>query len=270
MKPELHTSVERALAVLDAFRAGDQSLSLAALAERTGFYKSTILRLARSLQRANYLVRLEGGGYQLGAALLRLGEISKRSARIDDHIVPVLQKLVETTGESATLYVRKGVQRFCLRRVDSHRTLRDHIREGDLLPLTIGAPGRVFLYFDSDVSRPNADRGPDAARGEVPAEFRTSPSRPLPIITRGEYEPELAAIACGVFGPGDELVGVICLTGPQSRFQRRAAQVMGDVLFDACQRLTVLLGGDLHHYAPRKPAKTAARHVNAKGASVKQ
>ncbi len=222
MKPELHTSVERALAVLDSFRAGDQSLSLATLAERTGFYKSTILRLARSLQRANYLVRLEGGGYQLGAALIRLGEICKRSTRIDDHIVPVLQRLVEATGESATL---------------------------DLLPLTIGAPGRVFLYFDSDVSRPNVDRG------EVPAEFRTSPARPLPIVTRGEYEPELAAIACGVFGPGDELVGVISLTGPQTRFQRRAAQAMGDILLDACQRLTVLLGGDLHHYAPRKPAK---------------
>jgi DNA-binding IclR family transcriptional regulator len=249
VKPEPHTSVERALAVLDSFRAGDQSLSLATLAERTGFYKSTILRLARSLQRANYLVRLEGGGYQLGAALIRLGEICKRSTRIDDHIVPVLQRLVEATGESATLYVRKGVQRFCLRRVDSHRTLRDHIREGDLLPLTIGAPGRVFLYFDSDVSRPNADRG------EVPAEFRTSPARPLPIVTRGEYEPELAAIACGVFGPADELVGVISLTGPQTRFQRRAAQAMGDILLDACQRLTGLLGGDLHHYAPRKPAK---------------
>jgi DNA-binding IclR family transcriptional regulator len=264
VKPEPNTSVERALAVLDAFRAGDRSLTLAVLAQRTGFYKSTILRLAQSLQRANYLVRLESGGYQLGAALIRLGEISRRSTRIDDHIVPVLQKLVEATGESATLYVRKGVQRFCLRRVDSHRTLRDHIREGDLLPLTIGAPGRVFLYFDSDVSRP------DATRGEVPAEFRTNPSRPLPIVTRGEYEPELAAIACGVFGPGDELVGVICLTGPQTRFQRRSAQAMGDTLLDACQGLTALLGGDLRHYAPRKPAKTTARRANAKPASAKQ
>jgi len=247
MKAELQTSVGRALAVLDSFRAGDQSLSLAELAERTGFYKSTILRLAQSLQRANFLIRLDGGRYQLGAALIRLGEICKRSARIDDHIGPVLQKLVEATGESATLYVRKGSQRFCLRRVDSQRALRDHVREGDLLPLTIGAPGRVFLYFDSDVARPNL------ARGEVPPEFRTTPSRPLPIVTHGEYEPDLASIACGIFGPADELVGVICLTGLGSRFQRKAAQAMGDTLLEACQRLTVLLGGDINHYAPRKP-----------------
>ena len=90
------------------------------------------------------------------------------------------------------------------------------------------------------------------------------------IVTRGEYEPELAAIACGVFGPGDELVGVICLTGPQTRFQRRSAQAMGDTLLDACQGLTALLGGDLRHYAPRKPAKTTARRTNAKPASAKQ
>jgi DNA-binding IclR family transcriptional regulator len=247
METELQTSVGRAIAVLDSFRTGDRSLSLAELAGRTGFYKSTILRLAQSLQRANFLVRLEDGRYQLGAALIRLGEISKSSSRIDDHILPVLQKLAAETGESATLYVRKGSQRFCLRRVDSRRTLRDHIREGDLLPLTIGAPGRVFLYFDSDVARPNL------ARGEVPTEFRTNPSRPLPIITRGEYEPELATVACGVFGPGDELLGVISLTGLSSRYHRKAVQAMSDMLLESCEQLTERLGGGLHHYAPRKP-----------------
>ena len=253
MATELQTSVGRALAVLDSFQAGDRSLSLAELAERTGFYKSTILRLAQSLQRANYLVRLESGRYQLGAALIRLGEISKRSTRIDDHVLPALQKLVEATGESATLYVRKGDQRFCLRRVDSQRALRDHVREGDLLPLTIGAPGRVFLYFDSGVE-PSAP-----ARGEVPLEYRTNPSRPLPIVTHGEYEPELASIACGIFGPENELVGVICLTGLDSRFGRKAAQAMGDILLGSCQRLTTLVGGDLHHYAPRKaPTRRAS------------
>lgn len=253
MATELQTSVGRALAVLDSFQAGDRSLSLAELAGRTGFYKSTILRLAQSLQRANYLVRLESGRYQLGAALIRLGEISKRSTRIDDHVLPELQKLVESTGESATLYVRKGDRRFCLRRVDSQRALRDHVREGDLLPLTIGAPGRVFLYFDSGVEQ----SGP--ARGDVPLEYRTNPSRPLPIVTHGEYEPELASIACGIFGPEDELVGVICLTGLDSRFGRKAAQAMGDILLEACQRLTTLVGGDLAHYAPRKaPARRAS------------
>ena len=44
------SAVERALAVLTAFRRGDGSLSLAALAERSGLVKSTIMRLAVSLE----------------------------------------------------------------------------------------------------------------------------------------------------------------------------------------------------------------------------
>ena len=251
--------------MLDAFRAGDRSLTLAVLAQRTGFYKSTILRLAQSLQRANYLVRLESGGYQLGAALIRLGEISRRSTRIDDHVPPVLQKLVEATGESATLYVRKGVQRFCLRRVDSHRTLRDHIREGDLLPLTIGAPGRVFLYFDSDVASP-ATR----ARGEVPAAFQDQPvaaaaHRHARRIRAGARGDRLRRLRSGRRTGRRHLPDRTADPVPA-----RSAQAMGDTLLDACQGLTALLGGDLRHYAPRKPAKTAARRANAKSASVKQ
>jgi DNA-binding IclR family transcriptional regulator len=239
------TSVERALGVLSAFGPDDMSLSLAELAERTKFYKSTILRLARSLQNAHFLVRLESGRYQLGVEVVRLGEICKRGTTLDGLIMPVLRKLVEVTGESATLYVRKGEHRFCLRRVDSRRTLRDHIREGDLIPLAIGAPGQVFLHFDRGVSR-------RMRRGAVPAGIRTTVAYPLPIVTRGEYDSELAAIACGVFGPQDELLGVVSLSGPINRFRKRDAQAMGEILLQACRRLTVELGGSLDHYAPRK------------------
>jgi DNA-binding IclR family transcriptional regulator len=244
------TSVERALAVLGAFRLDDTSLSLAELAERTRFYKSTILRLARSLQNRHFLVRLDNGRYQLGAEVVRLGEICKRGTTLDRLIMPVLQRLVEKTGESATLYVRKGEHRFCLRRVDSRRTLRDHIREGDLIPLRIGAPGRVFLHFDPGIE-------PALKRGAVPANIRTSSALPLPIVTRGEYDTELAAIACGVFGPQGELAGVVSLSGPINRFRKREAQAMGEILLDACRRLTRELGGSLHHYAPRKPGDIA-------------
>ena len=51
------SAVERALAVLSAFRRGDGALSLAELAERTGLVKSTIMRLAVSLQRYRLLAR---------------------------------------------------------------------------------------------------------------------------------------------------------------------------------------------------------------------
>ena len=50
-------AVDRALAIRDAFTDQDQKLSLAELAKRTGLYKSTAIRLAKSLEKGRYLHR---------------------------------------------------------------------------------------------------------------------------------------------------------------------------------------------------------------------
>ncbi|MFX7854014.1 helix-turn-helix domain-containing protein, partial [Acinetobacter baumannii] len=52
-------ALDRAFAILFAFRPGDYALTLAELAARTGLYKSTILRLAGSLIQHRMLYRLE-------------------------------------------------------------------------------------------------------------------------------------------------------------------------------------------------------------------
>src|SRR5215469_5119465 len=64
-------AVDRALAILGAFRLEDGALTLAELAARTGIYKSTILRLAQSLIRARLLLRLDDGQYRIGPEALR-------------------------------------------------------------------------------------------------------------------------------------------------------------------------------------------------------
>src|SRR5688572_16846594 len=60
-------AVERALSILDAFTDQDPQLTLGELAKRTKMYKSTILRLARSLENYGYLVRAEDGVFRLGS-----------------------------------------------------------------------------------------------------------------------------------------------------------------------------------------------------------
>jgi len=86
-------AAERALAVLTAFRQGDGALSLAELAERTGLVKSTIMRLAVSLQHFQLLARLPDGKYQLGAEILRLGTAYQQAFSLQDHVLPTLERL---------------------------------------------------------------------------------------------------------------------------------------------------------------------------------
>lgn len=225
-------AVERALQVLGAFRDGDAALELSDLAARTGLYKSTILRLCASLERHGYLRRLATGAFRLGPAPLRLATLYQQSFRLADLARPTLAVLADRSGESASFYVREGAARVCLFRADSPHTVRDHVREGDQLPLDRGAAGKILLAFGG-------------ARGPVFARIR----RRLVAVSYGERDPETAAVACPVFGPDGVLAGALALSGPRYRFTRPAVASMRRLLLRAAADLTVALGGDRTPFA---------------------
>ena len=223
------SAVERALAVLTAFRRGDGALSLAELAERTGLVKSTIMRLAVSLQRYRLLARLPDGSYRLDAEVLRLGTAYQQGFRLADHVMPALERLAAETGETASFYVRHGEERLCLFRVESPNPVRMHVQPGDTRPLDGSASGQILCH---------------AGTG-LPADM------PLPLFTSGATDPHAASLAMPVLGTGQELMGVLLLSGPVSRLTAERAAEVGGTLADAAAKLTLACGGQ----APARPAK---------------
>ncbi len=220
-------AVERAFAILHAFRAGDTSLNLSELAQRTGMYKSTILRTMASLIREHCIVKLEDGTYQLGSMLLHWGGLYQAALKLDDHVPAILRRLVQETGEGASFFTREDNVRVCLFRVDSPKSVRDHIRTGDLLPLDKGAAGRVLFSFDRALTPP-----------------REFPVHPL-IVTVGEREPDIGAIAAPVFGPMGSLRGALAISGPAARFSADQIPNMSQSVLKAALDLTRRLGGEL-------------------------
>ncbi|WP_424812824.1 IclR family transcriptional regulator [Roseococcus sp. YIM B11640] len=227
-KPALEgvAAAGRALSILSAFRKNDRAVSLAELASRTGLVKSTIMRLAVTLEEMGFLSRQPDGGYRLEGELLRLGMIYQQSFRLDAHVVPMLEELVERTGETATFYVRRGEQRLCLFRADSPHLLRMHLRPGDLLPMDNSAPAQVLRIFGAS---------------PLPAYAATTA---LPIYTQGITDPHSASMAMPVFGPGEALTGALVLSGPVARLTTENAELAKPALRDAASRLTRSLGGE--------------------------
>src|SRR5574341_2468595 len=140
-------AVDRALSLLACFRAGEGALALAELAQRTGLYKSTVLRLLASLEHAGLVQRRVDGRYALGPEVARLHAVYTASFSLEEAVLPELRSLVARTRESAAFHVRQGGQRLCLYRVDSMQAVQDHTRAGDLLPLERGAGGRVLMAY---------------------------------------------------------------------------------------------------------------------------
>src|SRR5690242_11227341 len=218
------SAAERALAVLTAFRRGDGALSLAELAERTGLVKSTIMRLAVSLQHHRLLARLPDGSYRLDAETLRLGTAYQQAFNLADHVMPALERLASGTGETASFYVRHGGERLCLFRVESSNPIRMHVQPGDTRPMDQSASARVLRLFADGPTGTDAD-----------AE--------LPLFTSGVTDPHAASLAAPVFGVGQVLVGALMVSGPASRLTSERARQLGDMLRDAAAGLTRACGG---------------------------
>ncbi|MCD0503234.1 IclR family transcriptional regulator [Bordetella petrii] len=218
-------AVDRAMAVLAAFRADDAGLALRDISERVGLVPSTVLRLLASLMHAGLVQRRPDSRYALGPAVAHLHRVYAASFSLQDVVLPALRDLVERTQESASFHVRQGEQRLLLYRVNSPQPLSDQSRAGDLLPLDRGTGGHVLQAYTG-------------ARGARYERIRKDGYMSLPASDRA---PDLAGISAPVFHAGGELAGALTLTMPAHRF--RKAHV--PVLRRAAQALTEALGGQL-------------------------
>jgi DNA-binding IclR family transcriptional regulator len=230
--------IDRACAILFAFRPDDGSLTLAELAARTGLYKSTLLRLAGALIQHRLLLRLDDGRFQLGPATFMLGALYQRSLNLGDILVPLMRELAEISGESVSFYVRDEAVRVCLHRVDSTHAVRYHVREGDVLPLESGSGGLVLLAFGG-------------AEGEVFQRIRDD----FYCVSMGERDRETAGISMPVFGVRQTVRGVLTLAGPSSRIDLAFVARNIGALFDCAARATDALGGDA------RALRNAQRHA---------
>lgn len=219
-------AVERALAILDAFGEDRVRLTLAEIAHRTGFYPSTILRLAGSLTRFGYLHRDAGGLFRLGPTPLRLGQLYRQTFDLTDYVRPALARLSEATGETAAFYIRDGDKRICLYRHHAPRMIRHHLEEGAQLPLDRGAGGRVLRAFTGGTDPESAAI---RARGLA--------------ISLGERDPETAAIAAAVHGTHAAFLGAVGIIGLRSRFEGERIESLSQTLRAAAADLTHQLGG---------------------------
>ena len=227
-------AVERAMTILNALGEAEGALSLKDVALRTGLTKPTILRLSVSLERFGYLRRGADGTYALGPTLWMLGSAYRRNLELEPIIRPALQALVSLTQESASFWIARGGQRICLFRVNSPRSARSHVEEGEISPIDKGSGGHVVAF---GTGRPTPMAAAISADGAV--------------ATFGERDPDVASVSSPVFGPGGEFVGALTLAGILSRFEPQADEFKV-VVRQAAASVSRQLGGTLRwdHGAP--------------------
>jgi DNA-binding IclR family transcriptional regulator len=242
-------SVEKALNILECFSSDSPELSLKQLSEKTGLYKSRILRLCGTLESHGFLIRSQKSVYSLGPKLLMLGKVYERANSFISLSRPILRELASLTGESTKLFVIQGRKRICLAREEGSYPLRYAVREGEAFDLYAGASGKLLLAYSSEEFRDSILN--QTLKRITPATFveRKSLEREFEKIrelgyatSKGEVVPEVAGIAAPVFDYTGEIAAALTVAGPIQRFAGEHFTQMCKLLLESARNLSHLMG----------------------------
>lgn len=217
-------AVERALAVLDELADGGGELGTNELARRTGINASTVSRLLATLSASGLVEHVEATGrYRLGLRLVQLGNTVLGRLDLRELARPHLRALVEETGETATLSAPGEQDAMTIDFVQSSASVQSVARVGRPSVGHATATGKVMLAF-GDAQLPGGPLPAHTGRTIVDRELLTVELERVRksghASAVGEREPHLNAIAAPVFGARGELVAIIGVQGPSSRFSR--------------------------------------------------
>lgn len=154
--------VERALDVLGAFSQHPGGLTLAEMARSVGIHKSTVHRLALTLEKAGFLRRCPASGtYTLGLKLLELGAVALNGVELRREARPYLERLHRDTGCTIHLGILDSGEVVYIDKFEGNNSIRLYSQVGRRAPAHCTGLGKALLAFQpaSAVRQLAAQRG---------------------------------------------------------------------------------------------------------------
>ncbi|NQX13051.1 helix-turn-helix domain-containing protein [Microbacteriaceae bacterium VKM Ac-2855] len=208
-------AVDRALALL-AVICDRGSATLAESARATDLAASTALRLLRTLEGSGFVRRDDAGVFRPGSRLVQLGAQALTSEALIEKAHPIMQDLVEETGESVYLSI------------EGHKSTAVYISivEGTHSVRHASWVGRTISLEDSAAGAVLCGKTPDEGF----------------VVVASGIEPDITAIAAPVRA-GNRIVAAMSLVVPSYREHAVDEMRHGMALVRATRQLSASLGG---------------------------
>lgn len=142
-------SLERGLAVINAFDAEHPTLTLGEVSRLTGINRAAARRFLLTLADLGY-VSVQDRSFSLTPKVLNLGYAYLSALSLPEIALPHLRNLATAVGESSYLSVLAGDETVCVASVPIRRIWSTSLSVGTRLPALTTAAGRVLLAEQSD------------------------------------------------------------------------------------------------------------------------
>lgn len=245
-------SLIKAARVLALFSETTPRLRNVDIARRTGFNKSTVMRLLLSLEKVGYLEKDPvSGEYCIGVGLFEAGSKYLDQPDLHRQAMPILSELAGTCKETAYLAVLSGSEAVFLDRVEGSKAIRMPSRVGSRVPLYCTGAGKAILAFQ-ETERIQALL--DAVQLEpFTPHTLTDRERLLQDLERvrrigyavdnQEYEEEIKSLGAPIRDRSGKVLASICLAGPVWLISdEETERWLGGETAEAARRISQKLG----------------------------
>lgn len=245
-------SVMRAISVLNALAASNDSMTLTEIAQTVSLPPSTVHRLLTTLQQARF-VRFDPdrGGWQIGVTCFSVGNAFLRSRDLVTITRPYLRRLMEECGETANLAVRDNAEMVYLAQAECREMMRALAKPGARVPIAGSAVGKTLLARlpEEEVERLIGAPGPNSrTRKTIDALPRMLDELARVrdqhyAVDDEEHAVGLRCVAAAVFDHLGEPLGAISLSGPTARITDDRIGKLGATVREVSRDATAALGG---------------------------
>ena len=233
----------RAIRLLKLFTAQAPELQLAEISALSGLNKTTTHRLLQAVHSEELLDRNPGtGAYRLGPGMMALGVQALSSNDLRLRARPLLKRLAEETGETATLEVPIDDTMLILDEIAGKHFVGASGNVGTRWPIHATSTGKAFIAFEQHGS------------ARLAAELQALTARTITKIdvlekqlgdirrrgfaeTVDELEDGFSGVAAVVRGGMGELLGALSICGPSQRMSENRRAQLGMTLCTVAKHL---------------------------------
>lgn len=149
--PNFMTSLERGLAVLQAFSQERRVLTTSQVSQRTGIPRAAVRRCLYTLAKLGFIAEDENRLFSLRPRVLKLGHAYLATTPLAHAAQPVLRHISGALNESSSVAILDGDEILYIARASTSRIMSIDLHIGSRLPAYCTSMGRVMLAdFSAD------------------------------------------------------------------------------------------------------------------------
>lgn|GEM_PF-333114 len=244
-------AVERAADILVSLGEGEKTLT--EISSELKLNKTTAYRLLTTLCKKKFVVKdAQSGTYYLHWGLIGLLHLGlERSQGIVHKAYPFMEKLWKLTGETVTLYIKKGHYRICVSEIVSEHPLKFAVGVGTVVPINAytGSPGKLFLAYMTReevadiLSHEKKSHGYKVTdQGLLHKELEEVKQRGW-AVSYGERIKGGSSLSVPIWDRQGEVVASLNILGPYARLNEDVLLGYLDLLKECARAASVRLGG---------------------------